>query len=131
MPSGHENFSSFFLYSGVLGHTPENTRCCCHRLRAMKPLFRDLKIQSTSPLCSWLDLYQSSFLNRVEAFNRFQRRQKQRKRLCLAAPVWMVKRSCRDFAIHDPMILNFRACVAGGRLHSNSARASDEALLAA
>jgi hypothetical protein len=25
----------------------------------------------------------------------------------------MVKWSCRGFAIHDPMILNFRACVAG------------------
>jgi hypothetical protein len=69
MQSGHENFSSFFLYSGVLGHIPENTRRCCDRLRAMKPLFRDLKIQSTSPLYSWLDLHQSSFLNRVEAFN--------------------------------------------------------------
>ena len=81
MPSGHENFASFFLYSGVLGHIPENTRRCCDRLRAMKPLFRDLKIQSTSSLCSWPDLHQSSFLNRVEAFNSSSG-QKQRKRLC-------------------------------------------------
>ena len=38
-------------------------------MRAMKPLFRNLKIQSTFPLYSWLDLPQSNFFNRVEAFN--------------------------------------------------------------
>ena len=77
-------FLHFFYtveFWGIFLKTPDAAAIAC---AAMKHLLRDIKIQNTSPLCSWFDLHQSSFLNRVEAFNSSSR-QKQPKRVCLGS----------------------------------------------